>query len=204
MDIRSVILTGLLPITTSLFGLSFNLNAADLKYTYAEAKYFVSSDSTAADDADGFGFNGSYRINHNLFALAEFSNVEGDDIEVETQRIFGGLGYIHPISSRWNSELMFVFGKIDLDVPRGTRDQNGRLISDDDDTGYILKTGAHTMLSQQLELRAHVCYQSFFDDSWTSLELSSDYHVKPDVSASLGFVIDNQGGTFTIGGKVYF
>jgi hypothetical protein len=201
MDIRSAMLTRIFPVTALLFGVTSHLIAAELKYTYAEAKYVVSTDAAIADDSSGFGFKGSYQIDDTLFATAEFSSVEEDDFE--TQGMYGGLGYIHPISQNWNGEFIFSFGKIDMDYPKNAR-LDGRALKDDDDTGYILKTGARALLTPQLEFRTHVCYQSFFDTDWTSLELSTDYRIKSNVSASLGFGLDEEGGSFTIGGKVYF
>jgi hypothetical protein len=198
-----VLLAGVLPLTAFQLGFTASLNAADLKYTYAQAKYIVNTDESAGNDADGFGFDGSYRIDDNLFAVAEFSTVEADEIEIETQSMLGGLGYIHPISDSWNGEFLFIFGKIDVDYPKNIT-INGRRVKDEDDTGYKLKTGARASLTSQLDFRAHVCYQSFFDDNWTSLELTTDYFIKPDISASLAFGLDEDGGSFTIGGKVYF
>ncbi|MEJ2621419.1 MAG: hypothetical protein P8163_14480 [Candidatus Thiodiazotropha sp.] len=193
MDIRKLTLPVILVLTFFSSGFSTPTNAADLKYTYVEGRYFVNI-GMDVENGDGFVLSASYKLQYDIFVTGGLAKLEADDSEVESQIISGGLGYIYSLNNNWNADAKLSFVKVENDFPKG---------KDDDDTGYQIETGVRGLLKPELELQAHITYTDTFLAT-TALVFSADYYLKPNISAGTSFGIDGDGGSFTLGAKYYF
>src|SRR5690606_29007048 len=69
-----------------------------LSYTYVEGNY-LSSDSDAGLDAEGFGLRGSYEFGQSgFYGTAGYSQSDLDGTSIDAETVDVGFGYAHSIS----------------------------------------------------------------------------------------------------------
>ena len=181
-------------VTFALFataiGTPLAATSSDLGYTYAELRYLdVRRDE--GSDADGGTAIGWYRLHESLFAIGQVVQTEADN-GAEATTIAGGAGYILPINDQWDAVAIGTLRRTEVDAAR-----------DVEEDGYGAQVGLRGMPIPKLEARAFVNYVDVTDDD-TSLFVSGDYWLSPQLAAGVAADVGGDADTFSIGVRYSF
>lgn len=163
---------------------------SDLGYTYAEVRYLgIERDEGA--DADGGTAIGWYRLNDSVFAIGQLTMTEADN-GAKANTLAAGAGYILPIGDHWDAVAIGTLRRTEIDATR-----------DVEENGYGAQLGLRGMPVPKLETRAFVNYVDVIDDD-TSLFVSGDYWITPQLAAGLAAEVGGDADTFSIGVRYSF
>jgi hypothetical protein len=167
------------------------VSAAELGYTYAEARY-LDVDLASGAQADGFTAIGWYRVTDDLFAIGQVTALDVETGAEVTAYTAGG-GYIMPLNDEWDAVVTATAKLTQTDL----RDRST------EDDGYGAQFGFRGMPIPKFEARAFVNYVKFDDDT-TSLLVSGDYFFSPVFCAGVAFEVGEDTDTISVGARYAF
>jgi hypothetical protein len=172
-------------------GLPAAVPAADLGYTYAEARY-LDVDARPGGSADGGTVIGWYRLGEHFFALGQAVRTEADSGAEATTGAFGG-GFIMPLGQKWDAVAIGTFRHTEIDLATG----------DVKEDGYGAQLGLRGMPIPKLETRLFANYVDVVDDD-TSAFVSADYWITPSFAAGVAADFGGNADTYSIGVRYSF
>lgn len=165
-------------------------SSSDLGYTYAELRYLgVQPDQ--GSDADGGTAIGWYRLNESVFAIGQVIMTEADN-GAKANTIAAGAGYIMPINDQWDAVAIGTLRRTEVDA-----------VNDIEENGYGTQIGLRGMPIPKFEARAFVNYVDVIDDD-TSLFVSGDYWLSPQLAAGIAAEVGGDTDVFSIGVRYSF
>jgi hypothetical protein len=164
--------------------------SSDLGYTYAELRYLgVQPDQ--GSDADGGTAIGWYRLNESVFAIGQVIMTEADN-GAEAHTFAAGAGYIMSLNDQWDAVAIGTLRRTEVDAAR-----------DIEEDGYGAQIGLRGMPIPKFEARAFVNYVDVIDDD-TSLFVSGDYWLSPQLAAGIAAEVGGDADVFSIGVRYSF
>lgn len=165
--------------------------AADLGYTYAEARYLhVDVDPTG--EADGATAIGWYRLHPNVFAIGQVIRTEADAGANATTAALGA-GFIMSLGKTWDAVAIATARRQDID----------RAIGDIHETGYGAQLGLRGMPIPKFEARLFANYVDVVSED-TSLFVSGDYWFSPSLAAGVAAEFGGDANVFSFGFRYSF
>jgi hypothetical protein len=165
--------------------------AADLGYTYAEARY-LDVDAHPGSDADGGTVIGWYRLGERFFVLGQAVRTEADS-GAEATTGAAGAGFIMPLGQHWDAVAIGTFRHTEIDRASGD-------VSED---GYGAQLGLRGMPIPRLETRLFANYVDVVGDD-TSGFVSADYWFSPSFAAGVAAEFGGNADTYSIGVRYSF
>lgn len=165
--------------------------AADLGYTYAEARY-LDVDSHPGGSADGETVIGWYRLNKNVFAIGQAIRTETDTGAKATTGALGA-GFIMPLGKQWDAVAIGTFRRSEIDRASGDLAKNG----------YGAQLGLRGMPIPKLETRLFANYVDVIGND-TSAFVSADYWFSPALAAGVAAEFGGNADTFSVGVRYSF
>lgn len=186
-------------ICAGLLALPMVVAADSLSYRYADVAHFPSAgiDADALDvDGDGIQLRGSLPVYQNIFALAEYQDLDLDN-GVDATRFMVGAG------AHWT-----VNGNLDVIVRGGIVSYEvdfGRF--DDDDTGLFIGARLRTTVAPKIEVEGgfeHLRVEVAGLDNDTYLIGEGRYNFTPQWSAGLILTVGGDTNVFGAQGRFSF
>lgn len=167
----------------------FASNAKAPNWNYVQGSYITaeSDDSEFKIEPDGFGINGSFLVNDNVFLSAGYSSLSDEiyDVDLDLNQGSVGLGYRHGISENTD-----VFGAVSYEYIELEADSN--FGSDSvDESGYGLTVGLRSMVGDAFELNGQIGYIKIDDESETAVGVSAFYHFTEQFSVGGGYTVQD-------------
>lgn len=186
-------------ICAALLALPLLASADTLSYRYVDVAHFPEAeiDADAVDvDGDGIQLRGSLPVYQNIFALAEFQDLDLDN-GVDATRLMVGAGAHWPIGN--NLDLIARGGVVQYEVDFGR--------FDDDDTGLFAGVRLRTFVAPKIEVEGgveHVAVDVAGIDSDTYLIGEGRYNFTPQFSAGVLITVGGDTSVFGAQGRFNF
>lgn len=166
--------------------------AGEVKYDYLEGQFLLDVEiDDGPDDGTGFSFGGSFRFLEQFFGFGSYSVADFDSPDAEVDTLQAGAGYIFELSPDWDGNASVALVRADAEVGGFSNDE----------TGFALRAGARSMVTEKIEFRPTLNYVDI-EDSDTFLTLAGDYFITPQFAA--GVSIDVGGDTDVIAAGVRY
>lgn len=186
-------------ICAAALALPLAASAEPLSYRYVDVAHFPEAeiDADGLDvDGDGLQLRGSLPVYQNIFALAEFQDLDLDN-GVDATRFMVGAGGHWALGS--NLDLIARAGVARYEVDFGR--------FDDDDTGLFAGVRLRTIIAPKIELEGgveHVAVDVASIDSDTYLIGEGRYNFTPQFSAGLLITLGGDTSVFGAQGRFNF
>lgn len=168
------IILPLLLISTSAF------SSDSPNWTYVEGSYIKVEIDDADEEPDGFGIAGSALLGDNFILNANYRSVSEDVLGYDVDLNFTSLGFGMRYGATDTTDIFGIisYENIELDVED---------FGDEDESGYGVRIGARSMLTDSLELTGAIGYIDIDGESETSLMISGYYHLNSTFAFGLGY-----------------
>ncbi len=167
--------------------------AAEPRYTYAEAGYFDFDVDDVDVDGDGFAVGGSLALTEMFHVTASYQDGETDRFNLDFSQLEIALGLNYKLQPGLDVVGRVGYVDVEVDTPFG----------DADDDGYSLEALLRWMANEKLELDAGVKYIDL-DDSDTALEIAGLYSITDNLALGAGLSVSDDITQWTLGGRYYF
>lgn len=157
-------------------------------YNYIEGRYILDAEVGPIDDGDGFRFEGSYRVNNEIFVFGNLESVEFD-FGIDLDLLEVGAGYIYPLQNGWDFNATVSLLNADVE--------------NEDEDGFALSAGTRGMLNAQIQLRGEVTYADL-EDSDTYITIGADYFFDARLSAGVEMDMAGDYERLSVGVRYYF
>jgi hypothetical protein len=157
-------------------GMKYGADHSNMNYTFGEFSY------VDADQADGFGLEGSYQFNEKMFGFASYESL-GDDFFDQTLLSFG-VGSSMALNEKFDlyGKLAILSGEVEVEFCNPfTGDCDGVT---DDDTGFGFEVGVRGEVVEKVEVFGNLQYASIFDGD-TGFEIGGRYWFQENLGVSL-------------------
>lgn len=185
-------------ICAALLALPMAASADSLSYRYVDVAHLPKAEIDADDgdvDGDGVQLRGSLPVYQNIFALAEFQDLDLDS-GVDATRILVGAGAHWPVG---NVDIIARGGIVSYEVDFGS--------FDDDDTGLFVGARVRTTIAPKIELEGgveHLRVEVAGLDNDTYLIGEGRYNFTPQWSAGLIITLGGDTSVFGAQGRFNF
>ena len=163
----------------ALSAMSTTVMADGLNYTFVQAGYEnFKFDDLDNFNPDGFSLKGSYLINENVFAVADYYRVTESryNTSLELSQASFGIGYRYAANDTTD-----VFGVLAYENVRAEAGNESMT-----DTGYSAQVGVRSLVTSTVELNASF---NFIDtgESDTFYQVGALYHLNDKLSAGVNY-----------------
>lgn len=185
-------------ICAAVLALPLVASAEELSYRYVDVAHFPEAEVDADGfevDGDGIQLRGSLPVYQNIFALAEFQDLDLDG--VDATRLMVGAGGHWSIGN--NFDLIARGGVVKYEVDFGR--------FDDDDTGLFAGVRLRTLVAPKIELEGgveHVAVDVAGIDGDTYLIGEGRYNFTPQWSAGVLLTLGGDTSVFGAQGRFSF
>ncbi|ETX10120.1 hypothetical protein MUS1_04170 [Marinomonas ushuaiensis DSM 15871] len=163
--------------------------------------------SGESDDIDytGLNFSGNKLINDNVFIAVGFSTLSGDydysssvNVDVDQSILSVGVGYREGINTTTDlfSSVSFLRASI-------TQSATGYVTQKDSDTGFNVKLGARSMISDEVELMAAI-YHTEYESGRTGVTIGALYNVNSEFSIGADYDKSDDTSSFSLGAYYFY
>ncbi len=156
-------------------GIKFGADNSNMNYTFGEFSYID------ADQADGFGIEGSYQFHEKMFGFASYESL-GDDFYDQTVLTFG-VGSSMALNEQFDLYGKFAIlsaeAEVEFCLPFVGCDS-----ASDDDTGFGFEIGVRGEVVEKVEVFGNLQYASVFDGD-TGYEIGGRYWLQDNLGLSL-------------------
>ena len=186
-------------ICAAVLALPMVASADDLSYRYVDVAHFPKAEIDADGfdvDGDGIQLRGSLPVYQNIFALAEFADLDLDN-GIDATRFMVGAGGHWRVGN--NLDLVARAGVVSYEVDFGR--------FDDDDTGLFAGVRLRGFIAPKIELEGgveHLAVDVATIDSDTYLIGEGRYNFTPQFSAGLLFTVGGDTSVFGAQGRFNF
>lgn len=176
-----------------LAALPFAGQAAEPRYTYAEAGYFDFDFDDVDVDGDGFSIGGSLALTELLHVTASYADGETDRFDLDYSQLELALGLNVKLQPGLDVVGRVGYVDVEVDTPFG----------DADEDGYSLEGLLRWMATEQLELDAGVKYVDL-DGSDTAFVAGALFSITENLALGAGLSVSDDITRWTLGGRYYF
>lgn len=163
----------------------FASSAKAPNWNFIQGSYITaeSDDSDLEFEPDGFGIAGSFLLNENIYFNAGYSSLSDEiyNVDVDFNQGTLGLGYRHPLTENTDMYGGVSYEYVEAEVESDFGSDSA------DDSGYGLRLGVRSMVTDAIELTGQVAYIKIDDESETAIGVAAFYHFNNNVSIGGGY-----------------
>lgn len=186
--LRSSLLIGLLAFSAAV-------GAEGFDYSWLAVNYGTVDFDEINVDGDGFGIDGSYAINDDFHAFADYE-AANLDFGVDATTFSAGVGYNTAMSPTVDAFARLSYEHVEVDMP---------VFGSEDESGFGFGVGLRFAAGPAVELNAGIDYVDYGDGGDdTALSLGGLYSFTPSFALGLAGSWGDDVSSYSLSGRFYF